>query len=77
MPLELDDAEQATVLAALRFYQERGMGEPHNRSDAIHEIATNGGDIMSSLDDEGIDALCEKINVPSNIDFNAAAKDPV
>lgn len=58
----LDDAEHATVLAALRFYQANGMGDPFNRSDEIHEIATNGGTVLSSLDDEGIDALCERIN---------------
>lgn len=60
---ELDDAELATILAALRFYQAAGMGDPFNRSDAIHEIATNGGEVFSSLDAEGIDQLCEKLNV--------------
>lgn len=54
--------ERATVLAALRFYQSKGMGEPSNRPLSIQEIATDG-DELTSLDDEGIDALCEKMNV--------------
>lgn len=53
--------DRNTILAALRFYQERGMGEPANRSDAIHDIATNGGEDVS-MDDAGIDALCERVN---------------
>lgn len=49
-----------TILAALRFYQEEGMGDPDNRSDAIHDIATDGG-IEVSLDDAGIDDLCDRL----------------
>lgn len=58
----LTDADLATILAALRFYQQAGQGDPDNRSDDIHEIATNGGEVMSSLDADGIDDLCERIN---------------
>ncbi|KSQ21598.1 hypothetical protein APB26_31930 [Pseudomonas aeruginosa] len=50
-----------TVLAALRYYQGQGMGEPDNRSDSIHDIATNGGD-DESLDEWGIEELCQSIN---------------
>jgi hypothetical protein len=58
--------DRNTILAALRFYQERGMGEPDNRSDAIHDIATNGGEDIS-YDDGDIDDLCERVNsVPSD-----------
>lgn len=53
--------ELSTILAALRFYQENGQGDPANRSDDIHDIATDGGEI-TSLDDAGIDVLCERIN---------------
>ncbi|MBS7812392.1 hypothetical protein [Roseococcus pinisoli] len=56
-----DQVEHATILAALRFYQEKGMGEPDNRSNEIHHIATDGGEVIS-LDTAGIDALCEKLN---------------
>lgn len=59
----LDHAELSTVLAALRFYQSRGLGEPANRPGDIHEIATGGGTVMASLDDDGIDSLCERLNV--------------
>lgn len=54
--------DRNTILAALRFYQEKGMGEPANRSDAIHDIATNG-DADISYDAGDIDNLCERVNV--------------
>ncbi len=50
-----------TILAALRFYQAQGMGDPANRADDIHDIATNGDEDIS-LDAAGIDQLCEDIN---------------
>jgi hypothetical protein len=53
--------DRNTILAALRFYQESGMGEPANRSDAVHDLATNdNADI--SYDDGDIDDLCERVN---------------
>lgn len=57
----LNKQELATVLAALRYYQENGQGDPANRSDLIHNIATDDGNVIS-LNDEGISELCEKIN---------------
>lgn len=54
----IDGQQHATVLAALRFYQQAGMGEPSNRSDAIHDIATNMDEVIS-LDEAGIDDLVE------------------
>ena len=54
-------AERATVLAALRFYQAAGMGDPDNRSDDIHDIATDGGNVIS-LNADAIDALCDRLN---------------
>lgn len=53
--------ERATILAALRYYQEYGQAEPALRSDAIHDIATDCGRVIS-LHAEAIDALCERIN---------------
>lgn len=50
-----------TILAALRLYQEMGMGDPANRSDHIHDIATNGDDDIS-MDEWGIEELCQSIN---------------
>ena len=60
-PVFLDAQELNTILAALRFCQEEEMTEPDNRSDAIHDIATNG-DQETSMDDAGVDELCEKLN---------------
>lgn len=59
----LQAEETATILAALRFYQQHGQGNPDNRSDEIHEIATGGNDDLTSLDEEGIDGLCEHLNM--------------
>ena len=50
----------STILAALRFYQSKGLGDPDNRPLDIHDIATDGDCI--SLDEHGIDDLCEAIN---------------
>jgi len=58
---DLRDEELATILAALRFYQEQGMGAASKRSAAIHDIATNG-DTLVALDDEGLNNLCEWLN---------------
>jgi len=65
----LDNRELGTVLAALRAWQGmgtvlaafrvwRGIGQV---SQAIQEIATDGGS-LEPLNNEEIDALCERIN---------------
>lgn len=55
--------ELNTILAALRFYQAAGMGEPENRPDWLHDIASpDGSGTTTSLDAEGIDGLCERLN---------------
>lgn len=56
--------ELATVLAALRFYQLSGMGDPVHRRlhfDEIHEIATAEGS-LTSLSEDGIVALYNRLN---------------
>lgn len=58
---KFDSADRNTILAALRFYQQKGQGDPANRSDDIHDIATNGGADVS-LDADAIDDLCERVN---------------
>ena len=50
-----------TILATLRYYQAGGQGDPFNRSDEIHSIATNEDDEIS-MDAEGIDTLCYDLN---------------
>lgn len=56
------DVDVNTLLAALRYYQEHGQGEPANRSLEIHDIAT-GNDSQVSMDANGIDDLCEALNM--------------
>ena len=58
----LDLQAGSTVLAALRYYQREGQGDPANRDDWTHDLATSGGDAVS-LDAEGIDALCVAFNL--------------
>jgi hypothetical protein len=54
----LDDAEHATVLAALRYYESRMEGNP---GAMFEDIATNGGTVKPLTESE-IDALCERLN---------------
>lgn len=62
LTITVSDEEFYTLLATVRFYQELGQGDPFNRSDRIHDLATNAGEVLASLDEAGIDALCERIN---------------
>lgn len=55
-------AKTATILAALRYYQSQGLGDPANRPEAIHDIATDNGELVS-LDDTAISNLCESMNL--------------
>jgi hypothetical protein len=59
MPIEVDDRERDTILAALRYWQREGL----HSAGMEHEIAENGreGDDAALLADE-IDDLCERIN---------------
>lgn len=55
--IQLTDAELATVLAALRYWQREGLwSEGHE-----HVIASNDGEV-TPLDADAIDDLCERIN---------------
>lgn len=62
---QLDHAEHSTVMAALRFYQHHGMGEPFNRPDWLHDLASDGGAVDASLNADAIDELCERLNLES------------
>ncbi len=64
--IAVTEQEFYTIIAALRFYQESGMGDPGNRSDDIHALACNGDDVVS-LDAVGIDNLCERINTGGSL----------
>lgn len=55
--------ETATILAALQHYQETGLADnPELRSEAVHEIATDAGQLLASMCGEEVDALCERLN---------------
>lgn len=68
----IDDQQHATILAALRFYQQEGMGDPAKRSDAIHDIATNMDEVIS-LDEAGIDELVAQLQFPSITEVSSAS----
>jgi len=72
--IDLDREELATVLAALRYYQDSGMGDPFNRPDWLHDIAVPDDGSDTSLDAEAIDELCERINC-DNITIDLPAED--
>lgn len=57
--LSMESDEYNAVIAALRYWQESGMCEPDNRSDDMHDIATDGG-TGQSLSDSEIDSLIDR-----------------
>lgn len=64
MKVDLSDQEWATILAALRYYDNHDQGEPSSRSDEIHELATAEafeGQEVISLDSDGIVELEARI----------------
>lgn len=73
--IEIDSQDRNTILAALRTYQAAGFGEPCNRPLPIHDIATNM-DCEISMDDAGIDDLCERLNVDCNYPLEQEARCP-
>lgn len=61
---ELTEEEISTILAALHFYQESGLGKHGIQPKGIRKIATNGGK-YTPLDDEGIRRIFVKLNQDS------------
>lgn len=59
--LLMSDQERNTLLVALRVYQRCGYGNRAAQPEWVSDLASNG-DTGSALDDDGIDALCEKVN---------------
>lgn len=60
MKINIDGQQHATVIAALRYYQQQGLGDPAYRSTEIHDIATNMDEVIS-LDSDGIDDLVDHL----------------
>jgi hypothetical protein len=58
-----DEEVRHTLIAALRFWQEKGMCQPVNRSDEMQDLATNG-DEVTSLCDVDVDRLVEDLVWP-------------
>ena len=58
-PISITAREHATILAALRLWQE---ADEHNRGD-LRDIAE---DVGIPLSNEEIDGLCERINFTGN-----------
>lgn len=58
--VEIDERELATILAALRYWQDRG-GFEGCRNEYISDIATDCCNLEPMYEEE-IDALCERIN---------------
>jgi len=65
LTIQLSEKEFHTLLAALRYYQQRKLGNSLLRIDAIHELATNGGRVRA-LTAAAIDELCERINTSAS-----------
>jgi hypothetical protein len=60
----MSEREWATVLAALRFYQEQGQTKPAQRSAWIEIIATDAGRFTALTADE-LEQLCHRLNLPA------------
>lgn len=60
--LDVDKDELNTILAALRWYQHSGMGQPFNRQDWLQKIACPDPGNNTSLDNDGISDLCTRLS---------------
>lgn len=69
--------EHATVLAALRYYQQPGLAdEPQKRPGAIHDIATGGDSATNAaaMNSADIDPLGERLNAPRKVEADSIAR---
>lgn len=60
-PVLVNEREIGTLLAALRYWQSRQTGR--SAGAMLDDIASNGGD-FAPLNENEIDDLCERINIP-------------
>jgi hypothetical protein len=68
--LVTNGADLCTILAALRFYRQQGMGNPYARSDEIHELAAGEAsepfleslpEVMGTYDAHWVDDLFDRL----------------
>lgn len=65
--LRVNDRELATILAALRFYQDGNLQDGRQISDEwIIEVATGGG-TLKPLNADEVSALCERLNFSQDV----------
>jgi|GEM_PF-6021573 len=74
--LMLDATDKATVVAALTHYMNEGMGEPANRPEAIHELATGLDDSVVSMDDDGLADLIRRLQGADSVDQQGEVINP-
>ncbi len=70
---QMDHTDQATIIAALTFYKDKGQGDPYSRSDRIHALAT-GDDEVVSMDDEGLADLLGRVRATTPVMVGPAFK---
>ena len=72
--ISVDDAARATILAALAYYREQGMGDPEMRSENLHDIATGGtiGTGLVPLGGDAIEALEEQVRRAAGVSASKA-----
>lgn len=71
----LEPQELATILAALRLYQQQGMGDPKNRPPEIHDIAT-ANDAHVSLDADDVEALYGRLSDDETVEIVVPLPEP-
>ena len=67
--IRIDERELATILAALRFYQDENIqGGQVIPDEFIEEVATDGG-LLKPLDFQEVSKLCERLNLDEGSQF--------
>ena len=70
----LSTQEKNTVLAALFHYHKAGLGEPFNRSNEVHALASGEADDLQediSLDQDGVSELLNQLRQSDGIQMSA------
>ena len=74
--IRIDERELATILAALRFYQDENIqGGQVIPDEFIEEVATDGG-LLKPLDFQEVSRLCERLNLDGGRLFKGLVVEP-